>query len=73
MSFYAMSEPNEPVDKNAPTDISHLTYLHGCNVLVTNDQFMKRAFEFMYRGQSKQCLTCDELIEMLDQMDSSGR
>ena len=72
LTYYVMAEPNEPIDDNALIDISQLTYLHGADIIVSNDEkFMKKTFDFMYKGRSKRMMTCEQFVAYLKEIDNT--
>ena len=63
MQYYSMRYPDEPIDKNAQSDIQHLLYLRDCDAIVSEDQrFMKKAWEDLYKPKGKLYLTIDDLL-----------
>lgn len=54
LSFHAMSEPNDRVDRNAIRDIGQLVDLQGLDIMVSDDnRFMKTAFLEFYEKSKK--------------------
>jgi len=62
MQYYAMKYQNEPLDKNAQSDIQHLLYLRMADGIVSEDQkFMKEAWRELYRARGKQYYSVADL------------
>lgn len=69
--WYAMTEPNEPLDKNAEGDIRHLFFLRDTDIIVSNDnKFMRKAFYELFGGRKKY-LSLEEFIIFINELNLS--
>lgn len=65
-AYYAMTEHSHKIDVNTQMDVEHLTYLHGTDILVSNDiKFMKSAFDALWLLKGKKFMTTDQFIGYL--------
>lgn len=68
-AYYAMTKSNERIDKNTQMDVEQLAYLHGVDILVSNDfRFMKDAFDVLWLPQGKQYMSTDRFITYLESL-----
>jgi len=62
MQYYAMTYPNDAIDKNAQADIQHLIYLRDADGIISEDlSFMKKAWEELYKDRGKLYLSIEDL------------
>lgn len=65
-AYYAMTEHSQKIDINTQMDVEHLTYLHGTDILVSNDvKFMKSAFDELWQPKGKKFMTTDQFVGYL--------
>jgi hypothetical protein len=65
MQYYAMTYPNDTIDKNAQADIQHLIYLRNADGIISEDlSFMKKAWEELYKNRKKLYLSIEDLKTM---------
>jgi len=64
--YYAMAHPNEPIDENSLSDIYCLIYIHGVDILVSNEEkFMKKAFYALFGDTNKKYMQVEEFLDYL--------
>jgi len=70
-AYYAMTEHSQKIDINTQMDVEHLTYLHGTDILVSNDiKFMKSAFDELWEPKGKRFMTTEQFVGYLQRTAS---
>ncbi|MFZ1816969.1 MAG: hypothetical protein WAU44_03445 [Nitrospira sp.] len=66
MSYYSATRQNDGIDPNAQADLDLMTHLLHADVLVSNEtDFLRKAFEDLWRPKSKVIFTSQEFVAFI--------
>lgn len=68
-SYYAAAKHNQPIDKNAEADFTHMSYLNHADVLVSADmRFLREAFAELWKPRHKTLFTPIEFVQFIEKL-----
>lgn len=71
--YYAMTEQNSKLDRNAQADYEQLAYLVWADVIVSNDQsFLTKAFDAIWRPRGKHLYSSQQFTGLLRELSDNA-